>query len=363
VSTNADLAIIGPVPPPHGGVSVHVERLLPHLDSAGIRWKLYNPAGPTSEPDRIESVAAGRAGWFVRYLLMGREKTIHLHASSWLAWAAIEWWERVRGKRVVLTVHSAVSRVLRGSSIRRALASRGLRSATAIIAVNADIRDELLECGVSAERVHVIEPFIPPQWGAPGEGVSADVVAFCASHSPVLLATGGAVIDQGLDVYGFDLALDLVERVRSRHPRIGLLWYLLRPLHRDRAHEDMLLQRAAEGSLSEHVHVEPATGPMHNAYGLTDVVVRPTSTDGDPLTIREAHSALIPTLVSDVCPRPRESVVFSSRNLDDFERGLDSVLESAPAIQESLKAQAESNSAERIVGVLREAMKGSSPHE
>ena len=356
MSENAALAIIGPVPPPHGGVSVHVERLLPLLDEAGIGWRVYNPAGPTSTPGRIQSVAAGRTGWFVRYLLMGEEPTIHLHASHWAAWASIAWLERVRGKRVVLTVHSAVSRVLGGRPGRRALASRGLRSASAIIAVNADIRDELLECGVSPERVHVIEPFIPPQWGAPGEGVPAEVVAFCRSHSPVLLATGGAVIDAGVDVYGFDLALDLVERLRERHPRIGLLWYLLRPLHRDCAHEDTLLQRASGPSLVDHVHVEPATGSMHNAYALADVVVRPTSTDGDPLTVREAHAAAIPTLVSEVCPRPVESVVFSSRNLDAFEQGLESVLDSRKAIEEALRGQAQSNPGVRVVEILKEQM-------
>jgi len=222
--------------------------------------------------------------------------------------------------------------------------------------VNEDIRTELLACGVDPALIHVVEPFIPPPWGVPGEGVSAEAVEVCARHSPVLLATGGAVLDEGVDVYGMDMALDLVERLREIHPRIGLLWYLLRPLHRDRVHEAQFLERTKGDPLRHHVHVEPAKGPMYNAYKLVDGVIRPTSTDGDPLTVREAHAAGVPTLVSDVCPRPGESVVFSSRDLDAFEQGLESLLLSAEQIRERLQDLPVSEAPETLIEILQSVL-------
>ena len=135
----------------------------------------------------------------------------------------------------------------------------------------------------------------------------------------------------GGDVYGLDLSLDLVERLSARHPDIGLLWFLLQPLHRSPEHESRMCARAAEAPLASHVLLVPASGPMHNAYALADVVLRPTATDGDPLTVREAHAAGVPTLVSDACPRPAQCKVFSPRNVEAMEASLEPMLENLQA--------------------------------
>ena len=47
-------------------------------------------------------------------------------------------------------------------------------------------------------------------------------------------------------------------------------------------------------------------------------MVRPTNTDGDALSIREAMYFKISVIASDVTTRPENTIIFKNRDLDDF---------------------------------------------
>ena len=52
-----DLAIIGPFPPPIGGIATHLRRLLPYLEREGIDFLVYNASGPTNIDGQVVSVS------------------------------------------------------------------------------------------------------------------------------------------------------------------------------------------------------------------------------------------------------------------------------------------------------------------
>jgi glycosyltransferase involved in cell wall biosynthesis len=58
-----------------------------------------------------------------------------------------------------------------------------------------------------------------------------------------------------------------------------------------------------------------------------DIVVRPTNTDGDSLSIREAIFLNKPIISSDVVKRPDETILFENRNQEAFEKTLLRVLQ------------------------------------
>ena len=60
----------------------------------------------------------------------------------------------------------------------------------------------------------------------------------------------------------------------------------------------------------------------------SDLVVRPTNTDGDSLSIREAIFLGKPVITSDVVERPDGSILHRNRDVDDFEEKIIETLNS-----------------------------------
>ena len=150
--------------------------------------------------------------------------------NQWLVWAGSWVLSRLRGKKVVLAFHGeAVTWALQsGGRLRRSLIEAGLRGAEALIVVNTHIGEVLAEIEGCAQKTHVLPAFIPPDVRAEDEqSVPAEIREFANTHNPTLLAIGAPVLEQGMDLYGIDMTLDLVEALRDDYPKIGVIWALL----------------------------------------------------------------------------------------------------------------------------------------
>ncbi|MEN8182913.1 MAG: hypothetical protein ABFS46_10310, partial [Myxococcota bacterium] len=223
------LAIIGPLPPPYGGIAVHLERLLPHLERAGLDYRVYNTFGATEVPGKAVSVASRKYAWYLEHLLRGPEPVAYFLTVRWPVWVGSLVLSRLRGRRVIFNLQGDDLRIAcetHGPAIRRLLLA-ALRAAHGIIAASPHIRDHLVTLGDFGDKTIVVPGFIPPTRAkGDAEQISPEIRAFCAEHDPVLLGTGAAVLRGGVDLYGVDMTLDLVERLRDRHPRLGCLWSL-----------------------------------------------------------------------------------------------------------------------------------------
>ena len=58
----------------------------------------------------------------------------------------------------------------------------------------------------------------------------------------------------------------------------------------------------------------------------SDVFVRPTNTDGYGISIAEAIYFKVPAVASNVCSRPEGTILFRSRDSDDFVSKVNHVL-------------------------------------
>jgi glycosyltransferase involved in cell wall biosynthesis len=69
-----------------------------------------------------------------------------------------------------------------------------------------------------------------------------------------------------------------------------------------------------------------ASGIFVPVLAEADVFVRPTNTDGDANSVREALYLGVPAVASDVVERPAGTILFRTRDLDDLEAKVRSVL-------------------------------------
>jgi len=354
------LAISGPLPPPYGGVGIHVERLLPHLDRAGVDYRLYNTAGPREIPDRVVSVAAHKKWWFFRYLFLGREPSFFTLGNHWQVWAATWFLVRVRGKKVVIALHGEHLRWAwesKGWLVRKVIA-RGFRAADRIIAANTHISDVLDQIGDFAHKTLIAPAFIPPVWrDEDQQALSQEFRTFCAEHDPVILGTGAPVLmGDGRDLYGIDMTVKLADQLRESYPRIGVVWSLIEALHGVPAYAEKMRQEVERRGLSEHWLFSPPQEVFYPAYKLVDVLVRPTLSDGDAITVREGLHFGRPTVASDVVPRPEGTILFRSGDQEDLERAVRQTLENLGAERERVKAYRQDSVVQKEIALLQEVI-------
>lgn len=295
--------LIGDHPPPHGGIAIHVQQLHRFLRERGAEVKVLDIGkGGRPAPDVIPVRAPVRLGLRLAGFLSAGW-TVHVHTSgdnpkSWMlaavAGAPMPWPPRL------ITLHSGLlPEFLAGSAAWRAFARTALRGYSRVVAVSGRLKEALVGCGVPAGKILVAPAFCASQV-RPGP-VPAVVARARARRSPLL-----AMAHHPSPVYGRRVMFRALRMLAQEMPEVGLAVFgpgtrtadFMRDVREARVApflEDV-------GELSH----EEALGLLSRC----DVFIRPTTHDGDALSVREALALGVPCVASDVCARPEGVYVF-----------------------------------------------------
>lgn len=340
---------------------MHIQRLRRHLDSTDLDYVIYNTLSGSEDPPRVVSPELTRRGrafyvpWFIGLAIRDRARILHMNSMNSLAQLLLAVLGPRKRRKVVLTIHSAATEVaLGGSRWRRRLTAWMLRRLDVVVASNPATASDLLNiAGLPPEKVRVIPSFIPP---TPIDGeLPQDLDRFFANHDPVITAVGWIGHEfEGEDLYGLDLLLAAVNRLRRDFPQLGAIFCINGG---DPARIDAAVattQAATDG------HVLPVTG-LENVipvFRRADVFVRPTNTDGDALSVREALHVGTPVVASDAIPRPAAATLFRNRNLDDFVASLRRVLSDLDSARSAVAHKVEKANAATVLEALYRELLG-----
>jgi glycosyltransferase involved in cell wall biosynthesis len=89
-------------------------------------------------------------------------------------------------------------------------------------------------------------------------------------------------------------------------------------------------------------------------YAVADVFLRPTTTDGDANSIREALHFGIPVVASDVIPRPAGCRLYPFGNHEELVRVVGDVLSNLPRERSLAAAAPRSSAADLLIPIYRE---------
>jgi glycosyltransferase involved in cell wall biosynthesis len=323
-----DVLILGPVPPPRGGIAVHVSRVLPELQKAGLEVGVLNHFSSTEAEFVLDALNRNPINYF-RMPRRIRARVVHYHHSHWAMLLAVALGRPRTGSRYVLTLH--------GNDVPGLLESRipMLRWATrwaisrfdAIIVVNPDIRSAIQDY-VDPDRIEVLPAFLEaPSDESPYD---ASVEEFLASGRTLLLSAFRVqFLPDGRDLYGLDLAVDAFENLATERPDLRLALFIA---ERPSAMKATRYLRALAGRLEQAGLRDRAMIlfdlPLTTAFRHEVTLVRPTRAEGDALSVREALHALVPVVASDVVDRPAGTSTFASNDATDLRRVLAEVLDS-----------------------------------
>lgn len=300
------ILLLGPYPPPHGGVQTHVMALKRFLAARGVTCQFINLT--RFRRPSTDGVFYPRTALGVLWLLLRtRYDIVHLHIGgdltrrnlglgivcSLLPWA-----------KAVLTFHSGgYPSSPRGRTAKPwSLQGLALRRFDCAIAVNREISDFFERIGIPPDRIRLISP----------SGVFADEIesvlqadreellgpqisSFLDRHRPVLLTVGLLEPE-----YDLPLQIDVMATLLDRFPRAGLLVIGSGSL-------ELPLRRHLDTKSYSH-HVLICGDVPHRATLRTmaesDVLLRTTLYDGDAMSVREALHLGTPVIGTDNGMRP-----------------------------------------------------------
>lgn len=325
------ILLVGDYPPPQGGIAVHVEQLRGFLRRRSIETQVLDIGKGGQHHPGVLQVRTRRA--YARELVRfaSRGWLIHLHVTghnrqSWWIMSSVVMAGKVFGRPPVITLHSGLfQRYLAASAFRRFRARVVLAGAGRVIAVSEEIRSALASAGVPASRISVHPAFcgsmIDP--GPPPEGFDS----VRKRHRPLL-----AMANHPSAIYGRPIMLRALEQMIQDFPAIGLAFFGPSLGQAPKAGESAgPLERIHDFGEVRH---SAALGLISNS----DVFVRPTTADGDSVSVREALALGVRCVASDVVPRPWGTTLFRTGDAKDLAQRIAEALRSEAARAEPADA-------------------------
>jgi glycosyltransferase involved in cell wall biosynthesis len=348
----ANIAVWGRVPPPIGGMSVHLERLLPYLNEAGLTAQMYSVGRCTPEHPDVRQVAKGRFFWFFRLMFIECESIHYVFSDNAYARFAASLLSFLNRAKVVLRIG--------GETLTTAMSSRNpivrfatrfaIRNADVIVGVNQEICK--LAQGLGARKVFHIPGFIPAA-NQESAQLPGAVESFLNKVSgPILLASGEIGQNADDDLYGAYLLLNLVEQM----PAINVIFYAY-TITKPTSNQHMLLQEISHRNLTERYLLYQSEADLMPAMRKCTVLIRPTKSDGDSNSIREALHHGLPVVASDCVARPEGVVLFESGNVDALQIAVAGVLKDIKQFRIKTPSLPKTSTAEATVALFKELLK------
>ncbi len=312
------ILLVGPYPPPHGGISVHVYELRKQLHMAGIDCRVVNVDPRCLESADYLCIRGGASLLLTLIRYARRGWTLHVHANghnrkSWLI-ALTAGVAGLFGPGNVLTLHSGLVPEYLASQrfAARSLARMACGFYKRIIAVSPPVRDAVLSLGILARRVAVVPAFLAPRV-AKGEGMAVDRLQ---GRSPILAT---AVFFR--PEYGFDLLVEAIDQLRVRYPQIACL--VIGSGERQEYAEMLVRRRGLQQSIIFLGNVDHEK--CLSLISQADLFVRPTLVDGDASSVREALAMGTRVVASDAGYRPPGVVLFRKGDAVDLAAKIEEV--------------------------------------
>ena len=303
------LIIYGKLPPPFGGISVHLKRFKKYLDDSKINF-VFLQSNNVYKKHMFRNLFFSQINF--------QKNIIHLHAFQkgkkllFLLFLMLFF-----NKKVIVTIHNDRFLLDYNSlkSIQKIIAKIFYSNISYIISVNPDSKFGF----IPDNKISLIPAFIPP---TPDEIKIKQLPEFFHKirHKHEFLITANAFrisFYKNQDLYGIDLSIELIKRlVDNGYKNIGFIYVI--PDIGDYDYFGKMQKLVKKYNLEDnfHFYTKPVAYPA--VINMCDLFIRPTNTDGDSLSIREAISLQRLTIASDICKRPEGAILFRNRNIEDL---------------------------------------------
>ena len=288
-NSNIKVLIIGPYPPPEGGVSVHLKRLLKKSSEySSPELAIFDPGRRIFVSNNIISYNIITV---IKYFLAAN--IVHIHSSHRYK-LLIGRITKLFGKKLLFTIHNP-------RELENVATKNLLKISDKTIYV---FRDENYP-----ERL-VIPAYIPSI-------VKADNIPFVKLERKLIVAMGSTPKSQSdnEDIYGFNILIEAIPYFKSELNCL-IVFVDVNGTFESRYRSKIEALNKPDSN-SEFLYL--STGIDFPAIlKQTDVYVRPTTSDGDSIAVREALDAGAIVVASDCVIRPTGCLLFQTNDVIDL---------------------------------------------
>ena len=317
--TNKKIAILGMYPPPLGGVSVHIQRVVDQFLRQNNKVYLFI----TEQWLRRICFPIYLVKLLI-WILIKRPQYIYYH-SSYLNYSIAE-----------LVLISLLKSLLRSSMTVvdhdcRHLYTRSdrykqwynwvlQRKECAVVCIGSSTWKSYTDNGIKPYSCTVEQAFLPPTTTTVHlivQTYPSSLTTFLRDYTPLIVVSAAhLMLVDGKDVYGLDLCIDMLAGIKGHYPDAGLIIGL--PQVNNVHYLHVLKQRMHDKGVAEQIYILHGNKELWPLLQKVDLFVRPTLSDGDSMTVREAMHFTIPVVASDVVDRPDGVHCFKSGDIQDF---------------------------------------------
>jgi len=350
------IILIGAYPPPYGGVSIHIQRLHDLLLNSGFQCIVIHFSSSFKNSETVVN-ARKISSW--RYVLNNSYGIVHIHSSGInlkkiVGFFLVFMLCKIRKNKFIVTFHSFREDVRHFGFFEKIMFKTFFNSVSRIIAVSSLIKNKLIFLGVDSNKILVIPAFLPPALKQNDiDEIPQEIWNFVNDHKPLISANAFRIsFHKGQDLYGVDMCVDLCAKLRSTYPRIGFIFSLSEI--GDLGYFDRIKQKIVQEGIADNFLFLTRSCQFYPILMKSDLLVRPTNTDGDAISVREALYFKIPTVASDVVPRPRGVILFKNRDINDFISKVEDVLRNHELYKKRLEALEIEDNFQKILDVYQQ---------
>jgi hypothetical protein len=304
-----NLILIGPYPDPKGGVSIHIKRLKSLLAN-DLEIKLIDES-----PIKKKNLFNIRSLNLFKYLrLISWSNFIHIHSSPLILRFLHITIAKLFSKKVIVSIHA-----FRPSSKIQILLNRAfLNICDHVIVVNEEIPKKL-----NLKKYHLQPAFIPPDMESEPrlpKHITELVLDKINQQQQIVVANAFRIdFHNNEDIYGIDLCINAMdELINNRNNRNICLIYIISSLSKSNDAFNRYTNIIREKKLEDSFFLINESISFVKLIQISDIVLRPTSTDGDALTIREGLFLQKRVIASDVIERPEETILYKNQDFQDL---------------------------------------------
>jgi glycosyltransferase involved in cell wall biosynthesis len=290
-----EIIIIGRIPPPIGGVTVHTKRLLYYLDKKGIKV-LFLDIKNTLLLKIIFSL--------FKYHNI---KLVHLQISNIYVKFLLTLILKLIGKSVINTFHS----FRYTSKCKLFIIKLICKASTRVVTVGDNDLKKVEKYCSRTEKLKCINSFIPP---------TESEIDFRKSLRKedvfiIVINAYALTVENNKDIYGIDSSIELIRILRNKGYYVNLEICLGQI--GDYSYYNLLMNKIKNHNLDNFIHFN-INKPLIPVLINSDLFIRPTLTDAYGISIAESLFLNIPAIASNVCERPEGTIIYDNNKFNDL---------------------------------------------
>jgi len=303
--------IVGAYPPPIGGNSIHIKRLLERCLSNGISAIVLDPYNFPTKND-LNEVYRFKGNAFIRSIKLFLKifrchdySIIHIHVSAMkrFFFFALPFIICSRGRKRIITIHSGSfqEQTESKSIFYRLWLNLTLNRFNHIITVNDIQANYLIEkIQIKRDKINIIPAFIPPMsfnsnFSIPIESQSVKWLVLSSGYCTKL--------------YGYFEILNVIDKLQKEGWSIGIILAIYSEYDKD-------ILRQIENKIKKMkdaiIYNDLSSDKFISLQKICKLYIRATYKDGDAIAIREAAMMGCRIIASDCVIRPKGCALFKT---------------------------------------------------